>query len=257
MSLGFDATYADWKAWDAAAFGRYSRVDARYFAAEMETSPAARVLEIGFGNGSLLAWLKDSGAEAHGVEANPVLIERATRLLGADRVFPDLQDPRLRPCTFTHVIALDVLEHVPMSELEGMLERVRDLLVPAGTAVLRFPNGDSPFGRINQHGDPTHVTTLGGERLTYFARRVGLEVQALRAPALPVRSVGLVKGLRRLLIHGARWVIERLVSSIYLNGRRIPLDPNYTAILRRPPDVAIAVPTAPSAHAAAHQAGAA
>jgi 2-polyprenyl-3-methyl-5-hydroxy-6-metoxy-1,4-benzoquinol methylase len=257
MSLRFDATYADWKAWDAEAFGRYSLIDARHFAAEIGTSRAARVRELGFGKGSLLAGLKDTGAEAHGVEANSVLIERAARLLGADRVFPDLQHEGLRAGSFTHVVALDVLEHVPLSELEGVLARIRDLLAPAGTAVLRFPNGDSPFGRINQHGDSTHVTTLGGERLAYFARRVGLQVQALRAPALPVRGVGLTRGLRRLLIHGVRGVIERLVGLVYLNGRRIPLALNYTAILRRSPDVLSAASTAPSIRAPAQKASAA
>jgi len=245
MSLPFDASYTDWKGWDAQAFGRYTQVDARYFAAETGIGPAraARVLEIGFGNGSLLAWLRDAGADTYGVEANPMLIERAAGLLGAEHVFSDLEDAGLaRLCgSFTHVIAFDVIEHVPMSSLTTLLARVRDLLAPQGIAVLRFPNGDSPFGRLNQHGDPTHVTTMGGERLVYFARSIGLTVQALRAPALPVRGVGLTRAVRRLLIHGARRVIELGVSLIYLNGRRIPLDPNYTAVLRHAAAAAPAV----------------
>jgi 2-polyprenyl-3-methyl-5-hydroxy-6-metoxy-1,4-benzoquinol methylase len=235
---GFDAEYAEWKSWDTAMFGRYSRLDAAYYTTEFGIGVAAgkRVLEIGFGNGSALGWLKDQGAQVHGLEANPILVERALKLLGADRAFEDLADSRLSLMagTFDHIIALDVLEHVPMDALTGMLSRIRELLAPGGRALFRFPNGDSPFGRINQHGDPTHITVLGGARITWFARRAGLEVQALRAPALPVRGVGLVRGFRRLLIRNARRMIEPAIGQLYFYGRRIPLDPNYIAVLRRP-----------------------
>jgi SAM-dependent methyltransferase len=234
----FDTSYLQWKSWEPGEFGRYSALDATYFAAEFGIRGAsqARALEIGFGNGSVLAWLRDNGAETYGVEANPALVERANQLLGPGRTFLDLQEAALSGMsgTFTHVIALDVLEHVPMESLPGMLGRVRTLLAPGGAAVFRFPNGDSPFGRMYQHGDPTHITTLGSARIDYFARRAGFEVAAIRAPALPVRGAGLVRGFRRLMIRGARYAIECVVGQLYFGGRRIPLDPNYTVVLIRP-----------------------
>jgi 2-polyprenyl-3-methyl-5-hydroxy-6-metoxy-1,4-benzoquinol methylase len=238
LPTAFDTGYVQWKSWESADFGRYSPLDARYYSAELgiRTPAAARVLEIGFGNGSVLAWLRDTGADTFGIEANPVLVARASELLGPGRVFLDLQDAMLsRMCgTFTHVIALDVLEHVPMDGLPEMLARIANLLAPAGLAVLRFPNGDSPFGRIYQHGDPTHITTLGSTRIAYFARRAGLEVVAVRSPALPVRGVGLIRGFRRLAIRGARHIVEYVVGQLYFGGQSIPFDPNYTAVLRRP-----------------------
>jgi 2-polyprenyl-3-methyl-5-hydroxy-6-metoxy-1,4-benzoquinol methylase len=234
----FDTGYVQWKAWESAEFGRYSPLDACYYTAEfgIRAPATARALEIGFGNGSVLAWLRDRGADTYGVEANPILVARASELLGPGRVFLDLQDAMLSGMsgTFTHVIALDVLEHVPLDSLPAMLSRITSLLAPAGVAVLRFPNGDSPFGRIHQHGDPTHVTTLGSTRITYFARRAGLEVVAVRSPALPVRGVGFIRGLRRFLIRGARHVIELVAAQLYFGGRKIPFDPNYTAVLQRP-----------------------
>jgi SAM-dependent methyltransferase len=235
---GFDATYADWKEWQPERFGQYSTLDAQYFAAELGiAAPSeARVLEIGFGNGHALAWLRSIGADAYGVEANPVLVERARLLLGPGRVFADLEDPSLAALagTFTHVVALDVIEHVPLEDLPGMLSRIRALLAPGGTAVLRFPNGDSPFGRINQHGDPTHVTTLGSARVAYLATRAGLVPELFRAPALPIRGGGIARGCRRLVIRATRAVVEYAVSQLYFGGRRVPLDPNYTVVLRRP-----------------------
>jgi len=237
-SAAFDKAYVQWKSWEDSEFGRYSPLESVYYAAEFGMRPpvTARALEIGFGNGAALAWLRDAGVDTYGVEANPMLVERAKRLLGGERAFADLEDATLSSLsgTFTHIIALDVLEHMPMSSLPGILARVRILLAPGGVAIFRFPNGDSPFGRIYQHGDPTHITTLGSERMIYFARRAQLEISAIRSPVLPLRGVGLARALRRFLISRAREVFENIVGQMYFGGRRIPLDPNYVAVLVRP-----------------------
>ena len=234
----FDTDYVQWKSWGDAEFGQYSPLDSTYYAAEFRVSSFvnARALEIGFGNGSALAWLRDSGVDTYGVEANPMLVDRAKHLLGGEKAFSGLEDPALSSLsgTFTHVIGLDVLEHVPMSSLPGMLCRVRTLLAPGGVAIFRFPNGDSPFGRLYQHGDPTHVTTLGSERIAYFARCARLEVSSIGSPALPLHGVGPIRALRRALVRGMRQVIDHMVGQIYFGGRRISLDPNSVAVLVRP-----------------------
>lgn len=235
--LEFREDYVDWKAWDAVEFGRYSKLDAQYYSAELGITGGqdARVLEVGFGNGSMLAWLKDIEVDAYGVEANPVLVERGRRLLGTSHVFGDLHDAALSDLmgSFTHIVALDVAEHMQLDQLGSMLSRIRSLLSATGACILRFPNGDSPFGRIHQHGDPTHVTTLGSGRITYVANLSGLQVESLRAPALPVRGVGFIRGVRRSVVRAGRAVVERAVATLYFGGRRIPLDPNYLAVLRR------------------------
>jgi 2-polyprenyl-3-methyl-5-hydroxy-6-metoxy-1,4-benzoquinol methylase len=237
-AASFGTGYLQWKSWEPGEFGRFSALDASYYAAEFGMAAAAggRVLEIGFGNGAVLEWLRARGAEAYGVEANPLLVERAIQLLGPGRAFSDLQDAVLvgMAGTFTQIIALDVLEHVPLENLPGLLSSIRNLLAPGASAVLRFPNGDSPFGRMYQHGDPTHVTTLGSIRMTYFAQRAGLEVTSIRSPALPAWNVGFSRGLRRFFIRGARRMIEYVVGQLYFGGRSLPLDPNYTAVLTRP-----------------------
>ena len=232
-----DESYVDWKDWDPAAFGKFSALDAVYFAAE--TSIAARtsgrVLEVGFGNGAFLGWVRGMGLEAYGIEANPVLIERARALLGPDHVFEALDDvllDRLRG-TITHAVAFDVIEHVPIEHLGALLRAMGELLTPQGRIVLRFPNGDSPFGRITQHGDPTHVTVIGQQKMSYLARAAGLHLVEIRAPKLPIHGVGLLRGLKRRLLNIVRGCLERGVSLLYFAGRRVPFDPNYVAVLQR------------------------
>jgi len=232
----FGDEYLDWKQWPDQRFGEFDARKASYFAAEtgIRDGRGLRALELGFGNGSLLAWLASTGAEVYGVEANPRLVEQACSLLGSGFAFGDLNAAPLTRHSgqFTHVIAFDVLEHVPQEGLGLLLSQVATLLAPQGRLIARFPNGDSPFGRIHQHGDPTHVTTLGRSKLQWFAHRAGLEVECLRGPVLPPETTPL-RALRRTLLLGARGLTERAVAMLYFGGDTVTLDPNYLAVLRK------------------------
>ena len=235
MNESADA-YIEWKQWDDSTFGRFTPLDALYFAAEtgLAAGKSARVLEIGFGNGGFLGWAKSLGAEIFGVETNPQLTARACSLFGIDRFVASLDEVDSHNWgQFTHIVAFDVIEHIPQSELPAVLRRIRALLAPDGRFVARFPNGDSPFGRINQHGDPTHVTTMGHGKLRYLARDAGLQLLEIRAPALPVHGVGLRRALKRRFVNMGRYWVERLFAVLYFGGQRVSLDPNYLAILGR------------------------
>jgi SAM-dependent methyltransferase len=230
-------SYIEWKDWDDASFGKFSNPQALYFAAEtsIDSKEPTRVLEIGFGNGAFLGWVKSLGGEIFGVETNSELTARATDFFRDDHFFESLQDPRLAKFegSFTRIVAFDVLEHISAEHLPEVLIRTRNLLAKDGKLIVRFPNGDSPFGRITQHGDPTHVTTLGRHKLEYFARNAGLTVAEIRAPALPVGGLDIVRSSRRRLVKLGRYFFERLISLLYFGGQRIPLDPNYLAVLVR------------------------
>jgi len=229
--------YLAWKDWEAQGFGRFENDDARYFAAEtaIEKGAAVRVLELGFGNGAFLGWLKSMGAEVFGVEANPRLVECARGMLGADRAFTELNADELqrRAGSFTHVVAFDVLEHVPQDAMAALLAQLGALLTPDGRIIARFPNGDSPFGRIHQHGDPTHVTTIGRSKLEFFAGRAGLRVLEMRNPAIPTRGAGLPLRLRLFILRALRSVFERVIGVLYYGGQRVAMHPNYVAVLAK------------------------
>jgi SAM-dependent methyltransferase len=229
--------YIEWKDWDDATFGKFTNRDTVYYAAETSITAQAppRLLEIGFGNGGFLGWIKSLGGEVFGVETNSQLNERARRHFSSDYFFEDLRDPRLNPFegSFSHIVAFDVIEHISIEDLPGVLQRIRDLLAAEGRLIVRFPNGDSPFGRMVQHGDPTHVTSMGRHKLAYLAKNAGLKIAEIRAPALPLHGVGLASLIKRAGVKLGRFFFERLLSILYYGGQRIPLDSNYVAILIR------------------------
>jgi SAM-dependent methyltransferase len=229
--------YLDWKDWKDDAFGRFSSREAQYYADETGIGAArgTRVLEIGFGNGPFIGWARSVGADVFGVELSATLVERARDFLGDRKAFRELDDTVLTGLagTFSYVVAFDVIEHIQQDHLPGFFTQMKALLAPDGRIFLRFPNGDSPFGRLYQHADPTHVTTIGAEKLRYFASQSGLTVQAIRAPKLPLSGSALNRAVKRTVLAAGHYLVERCVGLLYFGGRTIPLSPNYLAVLVR------------------------
>jgi SAM-dependent methyltransferase len=176
---GYGSEYLQWKDWNAETFGALSKKKEADFSAQIRKSktvlpPQSRVLEIGFGNGSFLAYGKKRQWEMYGTEVNAGLLERAGRegfhVVHSDNLTPFLDN------YFNLVVAFDVLEHLPQNQLLDFLRDIQRVLVDGGVFIARFPNGDSPFGGFLQHGDPTHVTTIGSSMATYFADRLGVKI---------------------------------------------------------------------------------
>ena len=156
--------YADWKNWHG-EFAPSDR-DARYFAAELADIPlqGKRVLEIGFGNGSFLAWAKALGAEVVGTEIDAAMIQRALAR-GFDARPASLDALAAANERFDLIVAFDVFEHWDKPTLVASLVQFAALLGPDGQLLARFPNGQSPFGRVHQYGDPTHQTVLSASSM--------------------------------------------------------------------------------------------
>jgi SAM-dependent methyltransferase len=223
--------YADWKDWrgDFAP----SDYEARYFAAELAEIPVVgkRVLEIGFGNGSFLAWAKARGADVVGTEIDTAMIERA-RAKGFDAQPASLEALAATGQRFDLVVAFDVFEHWDKPMLVANLRQIAALLRNDGLVLARFPNGQSPLGRVHQYGDLTHQTVLSPSSIAQLARMTGLAVERV-GNSCRVAARGDFFCL--LKHHWRRWRcarIERRIGKLYGLGR-IALDPNLTALLRK------------------------
>lgn len=224
--------YEAWKGWDAAGFMQASAADRDYFARELPGLPLAgeAVLEIGFGSGTFLAWAREAGATLYGTE-----VSAQGRALAAERgvtILPlDLEEAaRTLPGRFALIAAFDVLEHVAIPDIEVMLDRIATLLRPGGRFIARFPNGQSPLGRLHQHADITHVTILSGPMIEQIVAGTRLRLVRHGNSAVPITG-GLLKrwagGARARL----RGTLEGLVRRLY--GTDAPLGPNLTIILER------------------------
>src|SRR5262249_31660385 len=127
-------------------------------------------------NGAFLAWARRRGAEVSGVELIASLVEQARRH-GYDAQNASLLTLLAAGRQFDVIVAFDVFEHWPADELLANLRLARTLLTRDGLLLARFPNGQSPFGRVYQHGDLTHVTALSSSSVTQLAQMTGFAVE--------------------------------------------------------------------------------
>lgn len=223
--------YAQWKQWDG-DFCASDR-DARYFAAEFSGIElnAKRVLEIGFGNGSFLAWARAQGALVAGTEIDEAMLVRA-REKGFVALPPALDALAASDQRFDLVIAFDVFEHWDKPTLIANLKHIAALLDAGGLLLARFPNGHSPFGRVHQHGDITHQTVLSKSSIEQLAGMTGFTiVRVSNAASVPVRR-DLWSALKHRWRKRQRARIEGMIGKLYGIGL-LPLDPNLTAVLRK------------------------
>jgi hypothetical protein len=220
--------YADWKAWGADGFMQPGAAERGYYTAELRGHPVAGkpVLELGFGNGGFLGWAKDAGAVLHGTELQPELARRAAAA-GVTVVDPDIAT--LLPALDGHfalVAAFDVFEHIALADLPAMLGTISGLLADGGLLIARYPNGQSPFGRIHQYGDITHRAILSADIMAQLIADLPFDAVHLGDPA---RAPGAVQAMRGI----AQTITETALRRLY--GTAAPMKPNSIAILKRRP----------------------
>lgn len=239
MTDSINQKYHEVKGWSEEAFGRLAVHHAAYFSAELKRSGLtgiSRVVEIGFGNGSFLQYCAQAGMPCLGVELDAHQV-RVARARGFDAVTDSNLDAAAAGRSPADLVVLfDVLEHIPREALVTALGRYQSLLRPGGCILARVPNGDSPFGLLNQHGDLTHCTTIGSEMIPQLARLTGMELVFVGGEARPILCGSFKWMIHRLLQWPFRLAADLLVKwSFYPGARASFTSPNMTFVLRRKP----------------------
>ena len=145
-----------------------------------------RCLDVGFGRGQFIGYLKRLGAETGGIDLDPAAVALVKDAIGADvrlgTIF-DLPDER----KFDLIVMNDLLEH-PLNPLE-ILQKADSLLNPLGLIAILTPNAsfateeeEPMFLRVNL--EHMQYLTLGA--CNFLARHLSLEVVHLEAVGFPV-----------------------------------------------------------------------
>lgn len=165
------------------------------------TGPVARLLDIGSGQGDLLAILATvwPDADLAGVELSAAGIEHArAKLPGVRFVERDLLVPASPPPGLerwaTHAVCSEVLEHVDAPV--DLLENVRAFLAPGATLVVTVPGG--PRSAFDRHiGHRRHYTAA---QLGELLRSAGFACDFVHRAGFPFfqlyRLVVILRGKR-------------------------------------------------------------
>lgn len=207
-------------------------------------SPRA-LLDIGCWTGVLLDAARARGWQVLGIEPSAQAAAYARARLGLPVIEADLFSAALEPGTFAAVTLGDVLEH--LSDPAAALQRIAELLAPAGVLWLALPDAGSTVARLlGRHWwsvIPTHVQYFTRASLVVLLERLGWRVIELdTAPKAftieyylgrlggywPPLARALVAGARGANLAGRIWAPD-FGDRMQVLARRPELDDGLTA----------------------------
>ncbi len=173
------------------------------------------ILDIGCGFGHFLYFLRQSGYTTYrGIEAGRRQVEvchgTVTPAVEHTAAIPYLSSHRAE---FGAIVMLNVLEHVPDSELLPLLGSVRDALAPGGRVIVSVPNAACLPTLMTRYGDLTHKRLFSEWSLTQLLDAVGFKsIRLLPHERRVIRSFRSRR--ERLAWHlrdrFARWLLNEL-----------------------------------------------
>ena len=225
--------YINWKNWDSSLFGKTSKLEKAYFENVinlLHLKKSAEVLEIGFGNGSFLNFLKKNNFNCQGIDSNKTLVDIAIKNnFLAYQSIDDIHQTK----KFDLIVLFDVIEHIPESDIEVFLMKLSSFLKPSGSVFLRFPNGSSPLGLANQHGDVTHCNIITLPKLNYWCLNSNLKVVFSRGDIMPfIFKHNFLKMPSRVLRIFLYFLLERIVRIISNQSKGV-LSSNLQVIIKK------------------------
>jgi 2-polyprenyl-3-methyl-5-hydroxy-6-metoxy-1,4-benzoquinol methylase len=176
----------------------------------LPVSRRGRVLDVGCGSGSYLLRMRDCGWDVSGVEPDPKARNASKRQLGEDaHIVATLDDPSLKPGSFTAVTLSHVIEHVP--DPVATLRACHRLLAPGGLLACVTPNtaslGARSFGPAWLHWDPPrHLHLFDPDTLTRVVGDAGFVIERCTTPGSSAHFVWQASALleRQRRLPGAR-----------------------------------------------------
>ena len=176
-----------------------------------------KILDIGCGNGSLLAAAKKHGyLNVTGIDISPEQVEIANKL-GVIEVRQGNLNDLISAETekFDLITGMDIIEHFSKDELTELVLNLKKLINPGGMLIFRTPNMDAPLTSVFSYGDFTHECLLNKSSALQLMKSCGYAHAEVFASMLKIRNP--LKELFRMVLWST--VILNLKISLFASGR--------------------------------------
>ena len=225
--------YIDWKNWEADSFAKTSKLEEAYFNnifKLLKLKKSSKILEIGFGNGSFLGYAVSQSFNYDGVESNENLVDIAIDNNFSAYTSLDKIDKETK---YDLIILFDVIEHINADVVEEFFKEMNVHLEETGSIFLRFPNGSSPLGLGNQHGDVTHCNIVTLPKLNYWCYNSDLKVIFYRGDIRPfIFRHNILKMPSRLIRLFFHVLTEKFIRSISSQSKGV-LSSNLEVVIKK------------------------
>ncbi|MGQ9635483.1 MAG: class I SAM-dependent methyltransferase [Bryobacteraceae bacterium] len=175
--------------------------------------PAAAILDIGCGEGTLLCLLREMGySNLDGFDLSPENVRICRQLeLTFVRTFDALNLSQWPRRGYQAIFALDVIEHLPKPRAADFVEQARELLAPGGALIVQAPNMSNLWSGYHLHYDLTHEWGLT-ERTAIDLFQLGgfdLDQIEVRPCWSATTAAGRLRELYSRLVHRLLWLTEQ------------------------------------------------
>lgn len=220
------SNYGSWKGVGAVRKWR-PNLPNRYVRFLSEVDRSKPVVELGCADGSFMKAMRQVGfTDVRGIDLCPEYAGCPDVEIGDARAIID----RAADGSLGGVVALDVFEHIPQTDLRELLIACRRKLSLGGQVIFRVPNAGSALGLINQNGDMSHVNAFNEVSVRQLAFDTGLKVgRVAEEPFGYPRSIAALAGIA---LWPAYKAAMRAVFAAY-GQRPSVITPNLICVLKK------------------------
>jgi SAM-dependent methyltransferase len=206
--------------------------DHKYLPLLTDLDRAVPILEIGCGDGKLLAYLARRGfSHATGIDISPEQVELA-RARGLPAEVGDVFE-RLggRERSVAAILAIDVFEHFSRDELVRLTPILHAALRPGGRLLVQTANGAGLFPAQVIYGDLTHLTIFTPQSLDQLLRAAGfVDLAFYETGPIPIR----LRGKANVALWSMIKTLANAVRHIETGKRQTIWTENFICVARRP-----------------------
>jgi SAM-dependent methyltransferase len=204
--------------------------DHKYLPLLNDLDRTAPILEIGCGDGGVLAYLARRGfSHAAGLDISREQVELARRR-GVQAEVGDVFESLVgRETGAAAILAVDVFEHFSRDELVRLAPLLRAALRPGGRLMVQTANGAGLFPAQVIYGDLTHMTIFTPQSLEQLLRAAGfVDFAFYEAGPIPIR----VRGRVNVLLWRAIKAIASEIRHIETGKRQSIWTENFICVAR-------------------------
>lgn len=130
---------------------------------------------------------------------------------------------------FDVILAMDVLEHLEMTQIQRFAEMIKCVLRPGGVLIIQVPNSLAPISPIVS-GDLTHLRFFTAESVCQVYKLCGLELNKIKGCEFPGNGVSkFFRGLLKyIIIYPALTFVFKIMYGF--KCRPVIFSPNLLAI---------------------------